>query len=205
MRKLLWRALLLLLMPCIKAFQHMHYLKERFNSTFHHQCSKYPFVQKYFDLLDRPGKKYVDFVFQEPRLRNGGFGDRLAGMVTAMEFALRFDRVLLVRSGTGFGKLFSPFHGYGGSRPHVEYTYENWTSWTQYEAHWHDHDETEYDLYDCINTTGLKNSHCSMDRGDASVPVILYRGNRVYLCRDYGDRQLPSHNDLVGLVGEQHM
>ncbi|RYG65297.1 hypothetical protein EON64_12225 [archaeon] len=207
--KQLWLTLLLLwllsLLSTHHAFQHMQYLRERFNSTFHHQCSKYPFVQKYYDLLDMPGKKYVDFVFQEGRLRNGGLGDRLAGMVTAMEFALRFDRILLVRSSTGFGELFEPYHGYGGSRPHVRYSYENWTSWTQYDTHWHDHDETEYDLFDCINTTGLKNAHCSMQGGDVAVPVILYRGNRIYLCRDYGDRSLPSHADLVRLVGEQHM
>jgi hypothetical protein len=41
----------------------------------------------------------VHFVFHEHGLRNGGFGDRLAGLVTATAIALRFNRTLVIESG----------------------------------------------------------------------------------------------------------
>jgi hypothetical protein len=58
----------------------------------------------------------------------------------------------------------------------------HYSSWTKFNSKYANHDETEYDLYDCIDTTGLKNEHCSMDGSDATTPLILYRSNRAYLC-----------------------
>lgn len=116
-----------------------------------------------------------------------------------MNFALRFNRTLLLRSRTQIGRLFTPFHPSKEVRGRL--SYENWTSWTAYNPSWADHDETEYDLWNCINNVGTGSAHCSMDSGDVSQPVILYRSNRCYLCRDQMHAELASHRDLQRTLG----
>lgn len=79
-------------------------------------------------------------------------------------------------------EVFRPYHPTDIHSKTPKYAWNNFTSWSQYDWKYANNDATEYDLYDCINNTGQKNSHCSMKDGDASTPHILYRSNRCYLC-----------------------
>jgi hypothetical protein len=95
-------------------------LKPAFEKSFHDRCTteKYPFVQKFVDKLENPGDRFVHFVLHEHGFHNGGFGDRLAGLLTATAMALRFDRQLLIQSNNGFDELFEPYRP-PGMRPNV--------------------------------------------------------------------------------------
>ena len=77
--------------------------------TFHEKCSKYPFIRNGYE-LENPGKKYYTFVFQDDHWKNGGLGDRVGGLLTAIATSLRTDRQLLVTSSNGFHDLFRPYH-----------------------------------------------------------------------------------------------
>lgn len=90
-------------------------LKPAFEKSFHDRCTveKYPFIEKFIKKLENPGDRFVHFVLHEHGFRNGGFGDRLAGLLTATAMALRFDRQILIQSNNGFDELFEPYHPTG--------------------------------------------------------------------------------------------
>ena len=94
-------------------------LQPAFLKSFTDRCTveKYPFIQRFYERQNNPGDRYVHFVFHEHRFRNGGFGDRLAGLITAAAIALRFDRQLLIESRSGFEELFRPYH------PNITHSY----------------------------------------------------------------------------------
>lgn len=93
-------------------------LKPAFEKSFHDRCTieKYPFIKAFTNKLENPGDRFVHFVLHEHGFRNGGFGDRLAGLLTATAMALRFDRQLLIQSNNGFDELFEPYSP-PGNRP----------------------------------------------------------------------------------------
>lgn len=165
------------------SFVYTEYLKQRFNDTFHDHCDKYSFVQRFSNLIENPSGKYIMFVMQEHGLRNGGLGDRLAGLISAVTFSVRFNRTLVIRSENNFHTLFRPFHPTDILETKPKYTWGNWMTWSGYNMAWANHDETEYDMWECINNNGIKSDHCSMEGGDVSTPTILLRSNRCYLCR----------------------
>lgn len=158
------------------------YLRLSFESKFHQHCDKYKFVKKFIDRLEYTDDRYLTYVYQEPTLKNGGLGDRLGGLVSAVAMSLRFNRTLLIRSYNSLHEMFRPFHPTDIHSAAPKYMWTHYSSWTKYNTKYANHDETEYDLYDCIDTIGLKNEHCSMDGSDATTPLILYRSNRAYLC-----------------------
>ena len=158
------------------------YLRLSFENKFHQHCDKYKFVKKFIDRLEYTDDRYLTYVYQEPTLKNGGLGDRLGGLVSAVAMSLRFNRTLLIRSYNSLHELFRPFHPTDIHSAAPKYMWTHYSSWTKFNSKYANHDETEYDLYDCIDTTGLKNEHCSMDGSDATTPLILYRSNRAYLC-----------------------
>jgi hypothetical protein len=81
-----------------------------FNFKFNTTCGKYPFVQKYFHSLDVPHKDVLIYSFYESKYKkSGGLGDRLAGMVSAIAFALRSDRTFLIQGDSTFSAAFKPF------------------------------------------------------------------------------------------------
>ena len=87
-------------------------LQPAFLKSFTDRCTaeKHPFIPKFYERQNNPGNRYVHFVFHEHRFHNGGFGDRLAGLVNAAAIALRFDRQLLIESRSGFEEPFRPYH-----------------------------------------------------------------------------------------------
>jgi hypothetical protein len=101
-------------------------LKPAFEKSFHDRCTteKYPFVKKFVDKLENPGHRFVHFVLHEHGFHNGGFGDRLAGLLTATAMALRFDRQILIQANNGFDELFEPYRP-PGIRPYVQLIYSS--------------------------------------------------------------------------------
>jgi hypothetical protein len=191
-RILVLYALLVLVSSTTEAFTiEEKMVRESFHKTFHHKCSKYPFVERYWANLDHPADSFVEFVYQEAGLKNGGFGDRLGGLITATAIALRFNRTLLIKSGNGFGEYFRPFnrptqsemlHEMDGARNH--YSYLNYSQWTAYNASLSNSDETELDLWNCINMNGKQNDYCGLDWTESvKQSIIKLRSNRCYLCK----------------------
>ena len=91
--------------------EHLYSLRgprERFNQNFNETCKKYPFVSKFVSMLepcvDCESRKYLIFVFNI----NGGLGDRVAGMITALAYAMRTNRTFLVMGDTAFEESFRP-------------------------------------------------------------------------------------------------
>ncbi len=84
-----WYLIVDILFSCIAlsytefSFPFTQSIKENFEETFHNTCDKYPFVEKWYRLLENPGERYIMFVFQDNGLKNGGLGDRFAGLITA--------------------------------------------------------------------------------------------------------------------------
>ena len=163
-------------------------LRPAFEKTFKDKCLKYPFVHQYWQNLENPPtRNIIHFVFHEHGLRNGGFGDRIAGLITATAMALRFNRTLVIESGNGFDKLFRPYHPNDKivdfNTNMTKYNYMNWTSWSPYDYKYCCNDNTEYDLWNCINVGGKQTTVCGMDWGDSDHPIVKIRGNRcVTLC-----------------------
>jgi hypothetical protein len=78
-------------------FPYLTSIQEQFESSFHEKCMKYPFVSSFIHKFEYPGDRYLMFVFEEHTLNNGGLGDRLAGLVSAVAMSLRFNRTLVLR------------------------------------------------------------------------------------------------------------
>lgn len=178
-------------------------LRETFERDFHSSCDSYQFVQRYISNIENPSNRHIVFVYHENGLKNGGLGDRLGGIVTAAANAIRFNRTLLIQSANGFENLFRPYYNAPSSsstlspsltptspvfsRQGLEsqlkknYSYDYWTSWSGYNHSYQDRDETEYDLWDCINTRNSRK--CGIEDGDVPQPIIKMRANRAYLCR----------------------
>ena len=154
----------------------------RFERRFNETCSKYPFVQQYVENLAAPARRYVIFVFHENGGLNGGLGDRLGGMVSAVAFALRTGRTLLISGDKAFDEAFQPYHpdlllSGGRAQKHKQ---RRWSSWDW--AGW----RREYAgnltyLRQCVNPRPTA-SICHLDR-DFPQRVVKYRSNRAFLCR----------------------
>lgn len=186
---------------CSYALDLLKYHKEHFERTFHDRCDKYPFVSNYVRKIESSDERYLTFVYQENGLKNGGLGDKIGGLVSAVAMAIRFNRTLIIRSQNDMHEVFRPYHPTDIHSETPKYSWTNITQWSHYDWKYANRDETEYDLYDCINNTGQKNGHCSMKDGDAHTPHILYRSNRAYLC--YYDNQKGSvaNREMAAILG----
>ena len=173
----------------------------RFESRFNKTCMKYPFVNKWINQLENTGDKYVVFVYHEEGLRNGGLGDRIGGLISAMTISLRLNRTLLIQSANDFGTLFRPYHptDIALPGPQQRYTWSNWTNWSRYNVSYSNNDNTELDLWDCINCVTWKNRKCGMDDGDVGHPIVKLRANRAFLCKWMKHPELQAHKELLPL------
>ena len=130
-------------------------------------------VKKWVQKLEDPGDKYYTFVFQDDHWRNGGLGDRIGGLLTAVATSLRTDRQLLVTSSNKFHELFRPYHPTDVLKPTNESKYtwnrKKWKEWTKWEPGWSENDEFELDLYYCINCPAWRNKICGLDDGDTGM------------------------------------
>ena len=147
--------------------------RSRFESTFDKTCSKYPFVSQYLANLEAPAQRFIIFVFDERGVKNGGLGDRLGGMITAIAFALRTRRTLLISADKAFEAAFTPYHPNNNG----SYLWGNW-GWSGYLDEYN-HGGNIIQLRNCVNS---RNTKCCLD-DDVKEKVVRYISNRAYLCR----------------------
>lgn len=99
--------------------------------------------------------------------------------------AIRFNRALIIRSQNGFEKLFRPYIPKEYEKQYKDIITYNRTelSWAKYNYSYENNDNTELDLYNCINAPSKYGIACSQYWGNPKEPNILLRGNRAYICR----------------------
>lgn len=159
--------------------------EERFNQT----CGKYPFVQKFLSNLEHPSDRFILFAFHEAGSSNGGLGDRLGGLVTAVAYALRTGRTLLISGDKAFNEAFQPFHPNNGGRYH-------WRDWQW--AGWRDeysHGGNFTYLRNCVNP---RTKSCALDV-DLAQKVVKFRSNRAFLCRWVVRQEIYEKSSLADL------
>jgi hypothetical protein len=149
--------------------------RKRFEANFNNTCSKYPFVVQYIANLEAPSERYVVFVFHETGSNNGGLGDRLGGMVSAVAFALRTGRTLLISGDKAFNEAFQPYHPRNESR----YQWGDW-NWSGWKKEYSQNSNMTY-LKNCVNPKPSARI-CQLDN-DMPHKVVKLRSNRAFLCR----------------------
>ena len=158
--------------------------RTKFEKDFQETCSPYPFVRRYEDLMSKSRNKdtdeYMIYVFNEKNKGgNGGLGDRLGGLITAMAFALRTNRIFLMHGDKSFEESFRPYVGAADGSKH------SWSNWEW--AGWHSsfHKNMTFNR-GCVNPRP-GNLGCALDTEGkvdySAYKVVRHRGNRAYLCR----------------------
>jgi hypothetical protein len=186
-----------------------------FSRSFTDKCSKYSFVNQQHRLLEHANpytSKFVEFIFSEPKAvagDRGGFGDRLAGLITAALMAWRFDRVLIISAAEPeFYEYFEPLLQ---AQSFSEFNYPDYSALVQKIRAENASDVLNLDR--CVNPeyeTAFKLSSivpaansdiCGLDYESKDPPqrVIRLRSNRCYLCRYvFSDRpNTPVRADLM--------
>ncbi len=185
------------------------HIRKKFEQSFHDKCTKYPFVDKWVQSLEGGmNRNYYTFMFQENGLKNGGLGDRLGGLLTAVGTALRTNRTLLIESDNDFHELFRPYHpediklSSNGSK--YSWRKKDWKKWTNVSRKYSGNDEWELDLWYCINCPAWRNKICGLDDGDTSMshnePYVRLRGNRAFICKWASHPEMGAHKQLLNLV-----
>ena len=186
--------------------------RQRFEQKFLETCSKYPFVDQYVNSLKYPRKQYVIFVFHETGMGgNGGLGDRLGGMITALAFALRTNRTFLIVGDRAFEDSFQPFQpsllltsnnrgvratGSEEKKKNKEITWANW-DWSGWEKSF----ATNMTFNkQCVNPKP-SNIGCALDKDVPEFQVVKFRGNRAYLCRWSIKPSLKLQDDILKTLG----
>ena len=105
-------------------------IKQKFESSLHKKCSKYPFFEKFESMIRNPFSDYLIFVYHEHGSGgNGGLGDRLAGMITALAFALRTKRTFLIVGDDAFEKSFRPYFNPSNKTSTDSNLNPSWANW----------------------------------------------------------------------------
>ncbi len=168
---------------CFALSKYSEHLKEKFEKTFSNKCNKYPFVQRYVEKLESPGDRYLIYIYQQKGIFNGGLGDRLSGLISAMAMSIRLNRTLLIKAEKDMGNLFRPYHPVDIHDMNPKFHWHDWTGWSNYNMQYMSNDTTmEFNLLDCKNTPLNYLSHCGLNDGDVHQRSILFSGNRCYLC-----------------------
>ena len=184
-------------------------LREKFEQSFHDKCAKYHFVDKWVQSLEEGMyRNYYTFMFQENGLKNGGLGDRLGGLLTAIGTALRTNRTLLIESNNGFHELFRPYHPedikLSSNNSKYSWNKKEWKKWTNVNPKFSGNDDWELDLWYCINCPAWRNKICRLDDGDTSMshnePYVRLRGNRAFICKWASHPEMAAHKQLLRLV-----
>ena len=170
--------------------------RQRFENRFNQTCRKYPFVNDFVRNLENPSRRYVIFVYHETGQGNtGGLGDRLGGMVSAIAFALRTNRTLLISADKAFEDAFQPYQ----MNNHVgKYKWGNW-DWAGWDRSFSGN-MTYLKL--CVNPKPSA-FNCQLD-DDYPEQVVKYRSNRAFLCRwvTKNDLYIKSELNRMGITKE---
>lgn len=150
--------------------------RNRFEKRFNDTCSKYPFVANHLSNLENPSQRYMIFVFHETGINNGGLGDRLGGMVSAIAFALRTRRTLLIAGDKAFEESFEPYHPNNNGR----YKWGDW-KWAGWKNDFMNDTSEMIHIRNCVNPRPSAKI-CQLDN-DFPQKVVKFRSNRAFLCR----------------------
>lgn len=170
-------------------------LKQKFEGKFMNTCSKYSFVHKYLEIMTNPTDQYFIYVFHDDGKgkHTGGLGDRLAGIVTAVAYAIRSNRNFLIQGDESFEKTFQPYHT-DSSR---ELSWGNWehSGWSREFA-------SNMTQLRCHNPKSSR-VYCALDHPQSQnqFKVIKYTGNRSYLCRWLVKEDLQLRRELESSLG----
>ncbi len=159
--------------------------KRRFSEDFNRTCSKYPFVSTYHSIMSKQPDKYLIFGYREHGTNTGGFGDRLAGLITAFAYAIRTGRTFVVQSDEAFQHYFRPYPVHGLSADEQEKLSWDDLSWTKLHKRTNSStskDQSAEHVLHCINPN---NEECALDHIDRydTHRVLKYYSNRMYMCR----------------------
>lgn len=172
------------------------YLESKYEEKFQSICPKFPFVRDYQELLKNPSNQYMIFMYHEddaPTEQKGGLGDRLAGLVTAIAWAMRTRRNFLIQGDVGLKTYFKPRVTHPDLSPD-EYSWSNWT-WSGWKDQYRS--APAIDMH-CVNPHQRNTPVCALDwQFYEKDKIIKYRSNRTYLCRWMAN--LP---DLARIQGE---
>lgn len=173
--------------------------RARFEDKFQKTCSKYTFVDKYLENIRNPSNDYLIFVFHEAGQKaHGGLGDRVAGIITAMAYALRTKRTFLLQGDQAFEEAFRPYFAFDedGKAMSDHFTWKSW-DW----ANWNREYAANMTKLSCINPHRSAH-HCSLDlHYHSKYKVIKYYGNRAYLCRWLIKPSLGLRKELAETLG----
>ena len=105
-------------------------IKQKFENSTRQKCSKYPFFETFESMIRNPSGDYLIFVYHEHGSGgNGGLGDRLAGMITALAFALRTRRTFLIVGDDSFEKSFRPYFNPSNKTSKDSSLNPSWANW----------------------------------------------------------------------------
>jgi hypothetical protein len=152
-----------------------HEYEMKFEQKFQDTCQKYDFVRTYSNIMKELPERYLIFVFHEENHSTGGLGDRFAGLITAMAYSIRFNRILLIKGDSAFEKAFKPYHFANETDERF-----SWGSWSW--SNWKDDYLKEMEEFPCVNPNRFSQGKCAFD-SDHPVKVMKMYSNRVYLCR----------------------
>jgi hypothetical protein len=164
------------------------HLLTKYQSKFDKVCAKYSFIQRYNELMKEKPDRYIIYVFHDNHASTSGLGDRIAGMITAMAYSLRFRRIFLIQGDAAFEKSFKPYFYANESDDH--YAWHSW-DWSGWKKEFADEVSSQY----CINPRPGR-TVCALDH-DSDVRVLKYYSNRSYLCRWLTKSSLNLQEDLL--------
>lgn len=166
----------------------------RFEQKFDRTCKKYSFVDQYIENLRHPRDEYLIFVFHERGHSGGGLGDRLAGMLTGLAYALRTNRTFLVVGDEAFENAFKPYERASNASKY------SWRSWDW--AGWQREFSANMSTLHCVNPRPSQ-TFCALDDPErwSKFKVIKYYGNRAYFCRWKIKKELGLGAELANTLG----
>jgi hypothetical protein len=191
-------------------------VRDNFDKSFTQSCQKYKFVEQYWNQLEHPTGRVVEFIYSSKVSKEGDFGgvgDRLGGLITATAIALRFGRTLVIRADDDFYDYFRPYRdpSVGRNRPLVEtFSYANASTWASYST---GKKSTVMDLTDCVNPEYKPQfyyqpeniNRCGLDNYEAAElsdkEIIRLQANRCYLCKWMNNRTEFAYSQLVHELG----
>jgi hypothetical protein len=199
---------------------YVKWLQKLFLERYLQKCHKYSWIEKYVNNYYQ-FKKYTIFIYDDnvPRPKKGGFGDRLAGMVTAFLWSVRSNRTFLIES-TNQKELFHyfqpfPYYLYRSKKfmknhfeaeesdfaSETENNHKKHLKWSDWEKYFDFNEGTASNkTYTwCINPKP-RQIECGFDSNQMKYndyTVVRIRSNRCYLCRWVENDHFPAQKELL--------
>jgi hypothetical protein len=179
--RIMWIAVLSVIALLFGAVSAISYSKGGARKRFEEKlevCKRYPFYNTYLNSITKPSGRYIIYVFHDQALGSqGGLGDRLGGMVSAMAYAMRTNRTLLIHADKSFEDAFQPYH----PNKDTQLSWSNWDWSGLSKSTYHRNDREVQNFVRCVNPRA-GHTQCALDY-DSAHNVVKYRSNRAYLCR----------------------